>query len=687
MRLLYPWFLFGLGAVAIPVIIHLLELRRPQRMLFTNIAFIKEVDLVSTRRRSIQQLLLLLLRVLTVVATAIIFCQPFISGGEKKAASDVKGRSIFVDNSFSMQQEGVGENGLFGEAIEEARILGQVTRVDEKVRLINNGNALLSPAVFQDKIDRLKLSARVVVPQLGKDDFKGGRESLYLLSDFQQKAHTKKWLSGIGSKERVFLVPLVGRAASNIYVDSVWVDDAFVRMRSNVAIHLRIRNGGSIEAQNCPVKLFLDQRQVAAFRVTVAPMQSVLTVVQVQVNEGALVKGRVVTEDVPVTFDNTYYFTLQPATAIRILEIGNEPVAKQLYENEPLFAYKFAEPERVDYAALRQANIILLHEIDAVDVGLRGAVGDCLKRGGSVVIVPSAKPGGHNSYQLLFKSMGLPGVQWETRMIVPELREVAMPNAQQPFFREVFGAQPRAATMPRAAPVLRWSRTGTDILRFRDGESYLAKFEVGAGHVYVFSAPFGQGYSDFLSHALFVPVMYRFAMLSYRNEQLPAYRLTQNAVMVQLPADGGRGAGHELGSEASFRFVKDSVTLIPAQRVVGQEARLELPQGMDTPGFYRVQRSGKLLTTLAFNQDKGESELAAYSAAELRALIGPNRPNIRVVEPGANNLGLEKLQAEQNGQPLWRYFLIIALVCLLAESLLVRFGGRIRIATPTIGAA
>lgn len=251
-----------------------------------------------------------------------------------------------------------------------------------------------------------------------------------------------------------------------------------------------------------------------------------------------------------------------------------------------------------------------------------------------------------------------------------------MPDAREPFFRDVFGAQQRQATMPRVAPVLRWPRTGTDILRLRDGESYLASFASGAGQVYVFSAPFAPSYSDFVAHALFVPVLYRMAMLSYQNEHLPAYRLTQGTVALKLPAAETAGNAADRADETSFRLVKDSVVLIPAQRLTATELRLDLPVGMDAPGFYQVQRGGKVLTTLAFNQDKRESELAAYSADELRQLIGPNHPNISVVESGADGAGLAKFRAEQTGQPLWRYCLLLVLLALLAEALLLRFGNR-----------
>jgi hypothetical protein len=217
----------------------------------------------------------------------------------------------------------------------------------------------------------------------------------------------------------------------------------------------------------------------------------------------------------------------------------------------------------------------------------------------------------------------------------------------------------------------------------RDGESYLADFVSGAGHVYVFSAPFARAYSDFTAHALFVPVMYRMAMLSYQNEQLPAYRLTQPTVALKLPVDARAADGpNGKNDEASFRLVKDSLTLIPAQRVLGQEILLDMPEGMNEPGFYQVQQRGKVLTTLAFNQDKRESELAAYSADDLRKLIGPNHPNIKVVENGVDGASLAKFEAEQTGQPLWRYFLALGLACLLAEALLIRFGNRRVVANP-----
>ena len=667
--------MLGLLAVAIPIIIHLLQLRRPQRLAFTNTAFIRAVELVTVRRRNLQRMLLLLARVVGIIALVLVFCQPFIPARQLKVMAN--GTEVLVDNSFSMQASGQTQNSVFAEAVGQAQGVGKaMVPAGGRIRLLNT-SGLLSPTAFQGKLNEMKLTARNPFSVLitGRANQQGEESALYIFSDFQKQSIDIKKLAEV-KRQQIVLVPSARKPTGNMYVDSIWLDDAFMRLRINIGLHIRLHNGGNIVLSNSPVKVFLGNRQVAVFRVSVEPNQAVTSVVQVQMMDNTLALGRVVTEDVPVIFDNAYYFTLQPAANIRVLEIGAEPVAQQLYGNEPLFAYSFTKPQNLDYGALQRANLVVVRELERIDAGLRDGLRRVVQRGGSVVVVPAGTAGSHDSYQQMFKALGLGTAQWETLATNPELREIAMPSPREPFFRDVFGAQQRGATMPRVAPVLRWPRTGTDILRLRDGESYLASFASGAGQVYIFSAPFAQQYSDFVSHALFVPVMYRMAMLSYQNDQLPAYRLTQGTVTLKLPAAETAGNAAGRTDEASFRLVKDSVVLIPAQRVVMNELRLDLPVGMDAPGFYQVQRAGKVLTTLAFNPDKRESELAAYSADELRQLIGPNHPNIKVVESGADGAGLAKFRAEKTGQPLWRYFLALVLLALLAEALLVRFGGR-----------
>lgn len=675
MQLVYPSFLWGLLAIGIPIAIHLLQLRRPQRVLFTNTGFIREVELTTMRRRRLQELLLLAARVLAVIFIVLLFCQPFIPVATSSSPATVGTVGVLVDNSGSMQAPGATQAQVSQEAVNSARALGKSYGVGTHFKLLGQRGSSLTGAAYEVAVSTQSLAG----PQLGwgaaavrdavQDEQVG---PLFLFSDFQKNEIGPDFWQKLRRAGEIVLVPQVARPVGNVYVDSVWLNDAFVRARANVGLHIRLRNGGSEAVTDCPVKVLLGGRQVATFRVAVAAGQASETVTQVQMLDEKLVPGQVTTGDAPVTFDNTYYFTLRPAAAIRVLEIGQEPATQRAYAREPLFAYAFFKPQAINYGELRQANLVLLHEVSQVDAGLREALVGVVRRGGSVVVVPAANPAAHASYHELFRALGIGGEQWQASAGVPVRQEVVMPSLRNPFFKDVFGAQPRQVTMPQVAPVLRLGQAGTDILRMRDGDSYLTEVENGAGRIYVFAAPFAEQYSDFAQHALFVPVLYRLAMLSYHADQPLAYRLPTPALTLTMPAAGGASQGTR--DEVSYRLVHDSLTYIPAQRLQNGQLRLDVPTDLRAPGFYNLVRQGKVVATLAFNLDKRESVLAAYSAAELRQLLGDQHPNVRVLDDGAQPEAIARYRAEQAGQPLWRYCLLAALACLLAEALLLRFG-------------
>jgi hypothetical protein len=674
MQFLYPGFLWGLVGTGIPIAIHLLQMRRPQRVLFTNTGFIREVEITTMRRRQLQELLVLIARVLAVVFLVLIFCQPFIPAAKSIAQAATGSVGVLVDNSGSMQVVGQSQSQLLQEAVVGATALGKSYGTSTHFKLLNRHEGLLSETTYESSI----AAELLVGPQSGwgstsvRDALQNEQlGTLYLFSDFQRTEMQPDFWQRIRRNGEVVLVTQVARPTSNVYVDSVWVNDAFVRAHTNVALYIRLRNGGTAAIADCPVKVMLGMQQVATFRVSLAVGQGKETIAQVQLPDNKLEKGRIVTGDAPVTFDNAYYFTMQPAAAIRILEIGQEPVAQRAYASESLFKYSFAKPQTLNYSELRQANLVLVREVPQVDAGLREALASVVRRGGSVVIIPAATLAARASYHELFRVLGVGGEQWEaTATDVPVRQEVAMPSPRDPFFKDVFGAQPRQVAMPQVTPVLRLGQAGTDILRLRDGDSYLTAFSSGLGRTYVFTAPFAKEYSDFTTHALFVPVLYRLAMLSYRTDHQLAYRLATPTVSLTVPPTGGRDAG----DEAAYRLVHDSLAYIPAQRVQGSQLRLDVPSALRLPGFYELTRQGKVVTTLAFNADKRESELATYSAAELRQLLGTSHPNVRVLEGGAQPEAIARYRAEQAGQPLWRYCLLAVLACLLVEALLLRFG-------------
>ncbi|RZK30200.1 MAG: hypothetical protein EOO61_19580, partial [Hymenobacter sp.] len=262
MQFLNPGFLWGLLAVAIPVLIHLLQLRRPQRILFTNTGFIKAVELTTVRRRRLQELLVLLARVLAVILLVLLFCQPFIPAKNNGRHAVDQAVIVLVDNSPSMQAPASQQGTLLQEAVTGALRLSKTYGNAGRFQLLKQGGGRLNETAYKAKLEKLQFA----IGKTAWDDkgiYQGSeaaKQPLYIFSDFQKSAAGSAFLRKMPANATVVLVPQIGRSAGNIYVDSVWLDDAFVRVRVNLGLHIRLRNGGTEPMADCPVKVLIGQR-------------------------------------------------------------------------------------------------------------------------------------------------------------------------------------------------------------------------------------------------------------------------------------------------------------------------------------------------------------------------------------------------------------------------------------------
>src|ERR1041385_5145752 len=103
MGFLNPLLLFGLAAVSVPIIIHLLNRRKFQKVIWAAMRFIQTSVERNQRRMQMEDLILLALRCLLLALLALALARPAL----KNADSDFLGQSrvtaaIILDNSQSM---------------------------------------------------------------------------------------------------------------------------------------------------------------------------------------------------------------------------------------------------------------------------------------------------------------------------------------------------------------------------------------------------------------------------------------------------------------------------------------------------------------------------------------------------------------------------------------------------------
>src|SRR5438067_4582046 len=104
MVFLTPAFLLGLGALAVPVLVHLIQRERKRVVEFPSLMFVRRIPYQSVRRRRIRHWPLLLLRAAAVALIVAAFARPFLPRGAVAGAVTAGAREVVIllDQSASM---------------------------------------------------------------------------------------------------------------------------------------------------------------------------------------------------------------------------------------------------------------------------------------------------------------------------------------------------------------------------------------------------------------------------------------------------------------------------------------------------------------------------------------------------------------------------------------------------------
>ena len=106
MSFLFPAFLLGTLAIAIPIILHLIKRDVAPRVAFSDIRFLRRAPVMQASHRRLRELLLLALRVAALLLLAVAFARPFF---DTTGLLDRPITVVALDRSYSMSGPGVFE--------------------------------------------------------------------------------------------------------------------------------------------------------------------------------------------------------------------------------------------------------------------------------------------------------------------------------------------------------------------------------------------------------------------------------------------------------------------------------------------------------------------------------------------------------------------------------------------------
>lgn len=660
MSFLYPSFLWALTALAIPIIIHLFNFRKTTRVLFSNTRILKQVKQVTTAKRKLKHLLILLARLLFLAFLVAAFAQPVIPARDQLAGQ--RNITLYLDNSLSMSAQLEGRQRALDAGISFAGEIVNLFPPDTRYRLVTNdfapsSNTLKAREEVIDLLTQVRLSpvSRSAGEVMNRIQLEGreGREEVFWISDFQRSTFGAP--RAADTTARWHLVPIRPTLNDNVFIDTAYLENPFAIGQELNSLNVKVRNDGSREREQLNLKLTINGIQAATTAVTI-PAGGISEVsFDLATGLTGLNEAHISFNDQPVIFDNDFYLSLNYTEKISVLEIKptSQPTAiQQVFGNRQVFSYNGFPVGNFNYSMLNQADLVVVNGVNP-DEALALALRAFLDNYGTLLFIPGSQ-GDTDAYRTLLQ---LP-VTVQNQGIMQELDA---PDFNNPFFENVFEERSVAVAMPRATRYLEWGEDRSAILKFKNGSPFLSAYQQG-GTLYLLASPLNDTYTDFSNNALFVPVMYRMASSARKSVVRPYYILSEDFVSLKVDS---------LAAEESLRL-KGEQEIIPAQRIVGDRVLVDVPKHTLVQGFYYVTAAEDTIDLLAFNLDREESLMAPHDTEAVLRLLGGGS-NLSVFEAVSTEAFSKEIKDRYLGKPLWKYAVLLALIFLLSEILMIRF--------------
>lgn len=698
MKFVNPAFLFALFSLAIPIIIHLFNFRRFKRVYFTNVRFLKEVKQDTQSRNRLKHLIVLACRCLALAFLVFAFAQPYVPAPNQKQLAGDKVISVYIDNSFSM--EATGKSGtLLDEAKTSAREIAMHYKPTDRFQLLTNDfegrhQRLVNREEFLGLVDEVKPSpavrklSEVVTRQRdvlsSAEGIVAANRQAYLLSDYQQSV-TDFTAIKTDTNIRYRTVPLLAQNRNNIYVDSCWFVSPVHRINEQEALHVRIRSRADQRYDNVPMRLYINNQAKTPASFSIDPNGVTDTVMYFTMREPGLQQCRVEITDAPVTFDDKFYLSFEVLKQIPVMSIvpsgltvstgfvtnwsadlaAPSDYLGSLFGRDSLFQYTVTAEDKIDYASFSTYRMIVLNGLKTIPSGLAQELRKFTENGGSLFIFPGETMDGQ-SYRDFLGAMNC-----NTYEQLDTVNTVAdYINYDHRIYTGVFEKKGGNLDLPVALGHYRISKTTRtrqdELIRLRNGDLFAGSTAFGKGMVYLCSVPLNGEWTNFGQHAVFVPTLYQAALFS--QPQAKMYHTIGSDETIDLPKTitSTDNVFHIKNAEKNF-------DAIPGVTNDDAGTRLDVHRQVTEPGNYVIATNTGAVGGTAFNYDRKESDLRTYSPEEIKkSCEGAGLTNFSLIDSGGKGL-TAALSEIDLGKKFWKTCLIIALIFLLAETLVLRF--------------
>jgi hypothetical protein len=663
MSFLTPLVFLGLGAIAVPIFVHLIQRERKRVVEFPSLMFIQKIPYQSVQRRRIRHWFLLAMRIAALALIVAAFARPFLTGGTAAAAAGAGTREIVIvlDRSASMGYgdhwqraqaaardvvASLGPNDraslvLFGRNAEE-----QLRSTSDRGRL----EAAIEAATVTSGGTRFSSALRLAESIL--EGSEGARKEIVLISDFQRAGWTGSEDASIAEEIHLQTVPIRSENIANLAVPSVQFTRAEGEQQ-RVTVTAGVANRGTEAVSGVPITLEIDGHQIEQQTVAVAGGASASVSFAPVVMATASVRGTVRAGTDALPADNVFHFVLSPSRPVPVLVVDSGDRSDSGFYltralaigTAPEFRAEVMPPGRVTPDVLDNYAVVIVNNTPLPPaVGSEG-FGDFVEAGGGLLVVfgdrstwppndTTVLPGQPNP--MLDRSQSRGGT-------------LGFLDRSHPVL-EVFKA-PRSGDFS-AARILRYRplNPGPEdrvLARFDDGSVAMAERRLGEGRVIAFGTTLDDSWTDLALKPVYLPLVHQLVRYLSRYE-VPSNWQTVGQVVDLSVLLNGRA---------------DRVVVAPSNQQTKVPSSEPGVVELAEQGIYEVRGTGTP-QQIAVNLEPTESDLSAMDPGELAAAVTGRASAAEASSEAPAPLTPAESERQQG---LWWYLLLAGLVLLTAE--------------------
>ena len=684
MTFLNPFVLFGLVAAAVPVLIHLLQLKKLRQVEFSSIKFLKEIQHAAAKRVKLRDFLLLLLRALAIASLVVAFARPAIKG---IGGGTTKGSSVLIidDSPSTAARNEYGE--IFSQIKNVASNLIDNLHIGDNVGLIFTSSSEDTSQFFST------INPRSLSPQIAKaekSDVSGSYASaigaalnrlqssnyaekeIYLIGDLQRTNFSGQSRNeSVPSNARIFFIKTKESSNDNLSVSNVKFPNSVVEVNETISAEATITNCGNSYKDGVVASLYLDDRKVAQAVTDIAAGTSRTVNLIFTVPTSGFHKGVAQIDDNSIQSDNKFYFSFYAIQRLNVAIVNSRPensfvatATQAVIDSSTEINSRIVSPGQFVYSDLSQTDVVVIEAYQNNQNFQSKIIQFVENGGGAILFAPNSAEQNNSTFAQIIGAMNLGRVSKFFSTSGTSFLSLDKIDAGDDFFSGIFSTKESAEQIKNELVTkifdeVQINPSPFDHILMRTSDfPFLMSKEVGDGFAFVIASPADSVSSTFPMSPFFPVVVQRALFYSAAVRHRPIQILAGENVTYHYPAGGIRNAVLISPSGGKTEIVP---------RYIGATADFEL-RGLDHLGTYSLTIAGQPVCEISVNVDPRESNLSQASQAEITEYgqkIGFAKKNIFGVDADKN--AVQSIEKLRRGQDLSSLFAGAALLFLILE--------------------